>query len=650
MACINVNSRVLSNLNNDDIALSLNQIIDRELAKNVSLMNTGLIDECVNALLELEKERDSAFNAFIPIINPNTYLKSLQPRQSSWKNMNVFARASIIAALLAASAMTANAAYRTATGVDIIENLGNAIHLKLEEWNIINDNEFPESETTSLKSAQIKEENTTEETEREATQTETTAPQIEQIKKSESRPPSTTKKSGYIEQLFGEDDDDEETTAQTTGTPEKTTSEKANIIEPDIEPEKPYVASLEAEFDGFTYDYIYGEELSYKGLRLRAVYSNGEKKDIALGECDYTKSVNMNVTADYTLRVIYESCVLKIDITVRPDEETRGAKRCENDDFEYFLADKGAYVTKFKGNQKDINLDTVDGNSVYAIGSGVFKDSDIQSIKAQNVKKIFPAAFENCDALKSAEFSSDLSFIGHSAFKNSKVEEITLSDNIKEIPESLFENCRALKKVVLGANTKKIGYSAFSECEALETVLNTANITDAAAFAFYNCTLLEADSSLSKLESAGEYAFAYCKKLDFGALSTNINKIGKYAFAYCTKLTEVNIPSGFTSIPEGAFRGAHISTLTLPEGLKIIEDYAFMSTEFRDLTVPDSVERVGTYALYSVRMRTASFGRNIKEMGENAVFKSTRLNMSVYKDTAAYDYAVENKINFTVIE
>ena len=652
MACINVNTRVLNNLNNDDIASSLNQIIDRELAKDVSLMNTQLIDECVNALLEQEKERDSTFNAFVKIKNPNVFLKSIQPEQRGWKSMNVFARASIIAALLAASAMTANAAYRTATGIDIIENLGNTIHSKLEEWNIIDKNEDPRFEITDINTTHIKEENTSEFSNSEITTKEetTTTAHIEQIKRAITEAPSTTEKRGYIEQLIGEDDDEEnETTARPNRVPENTT-EKASIVEPEHKPEKAYVSALEANYNNFKTDYIYGEELSYKGLSLKAVYSDGSKKEVALSECDYTKSVNMNVTADYTLRIIYENCVVKIPITVRPDEETRGAKKCENEDFEYFLSDKGAYVTKFKGKQTNIDLDTVDGNIVYAIGSEVFKDSDIESISARNVKKLFAYAFENCFSLKTAELGDSLTYLGSSVFKNSGIEEITLSGNITEIPSSLCEGCKSLKKVTLGANTKKIGYSAFSECEALESVLNTGKIKVAGAFAFYNCTLLEADSTFAQLEEADEYAFAYCKNIDFGALSANINEIGKYAFAYCNKLVEVNIPSGFTSVPEGAFRGAHISTLTLPEGLKRIEDYAFMSTEFRELTVPDSVEKIGTYALYSVRMRNITFGKNVEKMGENAVFKSTRVNMNVFANSVPFEYAIENNIKYTIIE
>jgi len=635
MACISINTRVLNNLNNENISAALNEIIDNELSKDVSRMNTTLVDDCVNALIELEKEENNSFNALVPLLNSNEFLKSVSPKQSTWKNLNVFARASLIAAILAASALTANAAYKTATGGDLFVDIGAAIHSTLEDLNII---KSTDNKNKSI--VHISDDNEKEKTEQHTTTQDAEPSQIAYI-------PEETTARGNIDQLG--DDEEDEAPSKPYRTPENTT-EQASIVEPEYPPEKPYVTALEAEYNNFKTDYIYGEELSYEGLKLTAIYSDKSKKEVSLSDCDYTKSVNMNTTADYTLRIIYENCVVKIGITVRPDEETRGAEKCENEDFEYFLSDKGAYITKYKGSAKNISLDTVDNSSVYAIGAEVFKDSDIESITALNVKKIFNSAFENCFSLKTADFGSDLCYLGSNAFKNSAIEELTLSDNITEIPQSLCENCKALKKVTLGANTSVIGNSAFSECEALETVLNTSNITEADAFAFYNCSELETDSPLNKLEKAEEYSFAYCKNISFGALSESINQIGKYAFAYCSKLTEVNIPFGFTSIPEGAFRGAHISALTLPEGLESIEDFAFMSTEFRELAVPNSVKEIGTYALYSVRLRSISFGRNVEKMGENAVFKSTRLTMNVYANSVPYKYAVENSISYTLIE
>lgn len=657
MACIDIDSKVLCNFNNENIAAALNEIIDKELSKDVSRMNVGLIDQCVDALLELEKEEDNSFKVLIPLMSSSDFLKKLQPTQNKFKSLNVFARASLVAAILAASALTANAAYKNATGVDLLQNLSRVIQTKLEDSGIIktdkqndNDIELIEDNKNPIKTNEIN--NTQETTTHQEITTE--KEKVVSVKNVPSLSPTstaTTTTKPHIDQLGDDEEDDETTTTpSTTKKQPENTTEKASIVEPEYEPEKAYVKALEAEYDNFKTDYIYGEELSYNGLKLKAVMSDESKKEVALSDCDYTKSLNMNTTADYTLRIIYENCVVKIKITVRPDEETRGSEICSNDDFDYFLSSKGAYVTRYKGSDTEINMNVIEGKSVYAIGANVFKNSNIKKITAVYVKKIFASAFENCKELENAVFSDNITYLGEAVFRDSAVKELTLTGSLSEIPESLCENCKQLKSVVLPENTKVVSKSAFSECSALEDLKNTNNIETADDFAFYNCENAQTDSSLSNIKKAGEYAFAYCKKIDFGKLSKDIEEFDKYSFAYCNKLTEVTIPEGTTIIPEGAFRGAHISTLYLPEGLKEIDDYAFMSTEFRELNVPDSVEKVGTYGLYSVRLRNISFGKNIEKLGENAIFKSTRLNMSVYKDTVPYQYAIDNKINYTVIE
>lgn len=677
MAYINVNTRVINNFKNDDISALLNSIIDNELSKDVSRVNTKLVDDCVEAIIKLEQEENDKFSVLIPLVNSNAFLKSLQQEKTTWKNLNVFARTAIIAALLAGTTITANAAYQAATGVNLLGNLGSAIHDKLLDWGVIGNNE--PAPVIDQFWGEDDGDDTTEVTTSAAEQLEeSTIPVSEQS--------ATTKQQStkpHIDQLEGEDDDDSDSTSkkpdsqdvsdkETTRKPPVPTTAQPNTLPPVEEPENIYLVSLNAEFEHFKTDYIYGEELSYDGLKLTAVYSDKSTKPVSLDACSYTKNINMNVTADYTLRIIYESCIVTVNITVRPDEETRGAEICENEDYEYFLTEKGAYITKYKGSETRITLDTVDNNEVYAIGAEVFADSELAYFTAQNVFKIFPnafknckvledcnvpnavyigqSAFENCESLKTAIFSENLTYFGKSVYKNSGIESISVPSGITQVPESLCEACKSLKTAELGKNTEIIGKAAFSECEALESVSNTENIKEVLAFAFYECSAATLDSNVSKLEVAEEYCFAYCNNIDFGALNPNIKEIGPYAFAYCTKLSEVNIPQGFETIPEGAFRGAHIATLTLPEGLKIIDDYAFMSTEFRELTVPNSVEEVGTYGLYSVRLREIRFGRNIKELGQSAVFKSSRLVMYVYKNTAPYEYAVENNINYTLID
>ena len=669
MAHIDVNNRVIDNINRDDMATTLNAIIDAELAKDVSLMDTALVDECVNALLELEKEKDDKFMVLVPLFNPNEFLKRVQPIKTGWHGMNVFMRAGIVAALLASTTFTANAAYQNATGVNLIGNLGDAIQQRLQDLGILKSDDAETIEMTNT----VTEETTTERTAEE----ETTAVKtqklsaiakksvIEQIEGNDDEEETTTKP--RIEQIEGDDEEDEnETTTRRRPTP---TTEKP-IAKPTT-PDAPEVTfeSLSADFDDrFKVDYIYGEELSYEGLTLTAHYSDGTSREISLDETNYTKSVNMTATGDHTLRIIYQTAVIRIDITVRPDEDTRGSVVCENDLFDYMLTKKGAYITAYKGDETTLDIDEVDGHNVIAIGADVFSGKPVKSITAENCEKIFARAFKDCTELevcytpraryigeeafendtnfKHPVFSNDLHYLGNAAYKNSGIQELILQSNIESIPDELCENCASLTIVDLkGAET--VGKNAFSECTALATVSGTDGLRQAEDFAFYNCKNAAFTEKPSKLTRMGNSAFAYCNSIEFGKLY--ITEIDKYSFLYCHKLTEVEIDGKVKVIPEGAFRGSHLESLTLHEGTREIDDTAFMSTSIAKVELPSSLTRIGTYGLYSVKLREVHTSRNLVKIEESAFFRS-KLTMYVYESSYSHTYAFDNNITYVIID
>lgn len=670
MAYINVDNRIMNNLKSDNITAVLNSIIDNELEKDESQIDTKLVNECVDALIALEEENGNNIFGLVPLMSADQFLNTVKPREKGWKSLNAFVRVAVIAAALAGSTFTVNAAVESATGVNIIETIGDAVHDKLENIGLIksggidqfdaddddeedNDNNNEPTTAATVPVTEIKTEPTTVET--------TTAV------------PSTTKHG--IDQFDDSDDDEAPTAKPTTEQSTTQTPVQTTVAEPATKPSDKTIVvlkSLNAEFYNFKTDYIYGEELSYDGLKLTAVYSDGSTKPVELSDCNYTKSVDMNTTGNHTLRIIYETCTVKIDITVRPDEDTRGSEICSNALYDYLLTEKGAYITAYHSNETNINLDLVDGYPVIAIGSGVFAESDAEYVVAHNVEKIFPEAFKDCDklvdcytpsavyigdsafrncvSLEQPVYSPDLTYFGTAVFSNTAITDITIPDTITEIPAELCNDCSSLKTVIFDGKVTKIGNSAFSECTALESVSGTENIIEAGSYAFYNDSVVDFEQPPSKLEIAGDYAFAFCNNLSFGSLSSNIKQIGQYSFSYCYKLNDVTIPSAVTEIPEGAFRGAHISDLIIPDGVKVIENYAFMSTEFTSLNLPDSIERIGTYSLYSVRLKNIYFGKNINSIGSNAVYRSSRLIFYVYDNTAALDYAVTNKINYVILE
>ena len=691
MAHIDMNTRIIDNINNDNIAAALNYMIDSELSKDVSQMNTALIDECVNALLELESDKDNNFALMIPIISSKEYLKMIQPKKAiNWKDINVCTRAALIAALLASTTLTVNAAYEVITGNKLLDDVSNSLHSKLVDWGLIDDEM---SEILPIDTPHIKEEPTTvqeaatddsEEVKTVRLKKPVASKNIEQFNGVDDDNEETTTHH-YIEQFNGDDDDDEETTTKPAieqfngedDDDEETTTRRKpepTTVTPAAEPtthsdEEAVLISLEADYDdSFKLDYVYGEALSYDGLTLTANYSDGSRKNVDIKDTNHTESVNMNVTADYTLRIIYKTCVVTIDITVRPDDDTRGAQVCENELYDYMLTKKGVYITKYKGDETNIDIDKLDGEPVFAIGAGVYSGKNIEHVTAENAQKIFANAFKDCVnletcytprakyignsafendvKLKHPVFSNDLSYLGTAVYKNSGITEISLTENISEVPDELCENCADLASVnLLGAEA--VGKYAFSECTSLVQVSGTDVLTKAGDFAFYNCKSAEFTEKPSKLTAAGDNAFAYCNNIDFGKLY--ITEVAPYGFLYCHKLTNVEIDGRVSVIPEGAFRGCHIDTLKLNEGVSVIDDTAFMSINITEVHLPSTLDKIGTYGLYSTRLRDLYCPRALNSIGSSAFYK-TRLTMHVYKNSYAHTYAYENNIKYVIIE
>lgn len=692
MAHIHIDKKTMANVSCEDLLAIIRDMIHTELQKPESQIDADFVEECVNAMLEIEQDDDNAFVPLVPLVKRQEFIAQITGRRHNFKTLGRFARVAIVAATLAASTVTANAAVEAVTGVNLLAEAGSKVQDKLESLGVIRhtgidvvDGEDDDDDIIPP---------TTEETTTKPTTTEPTTVNTEETTTVTTTTTTKPSNNHHIEVVDGEDDDDDippsttkkPTTTKTTTEPttEPTTKETTtkappppttaeSVTKPSTKDENEVVfVGVEAYFEnGFKTDYIYGEELSYDGLVLMELFSDGTKRELPLEKCNYTRSVDMTKTADYTLRVIYKASIVEIKITVRPDEDTRGAEVCSNEMYDYYLTERGAYVTAYRGDDAEINLDEIDGSKIIAIGEGVFEGKNIEHFTAKNAEKIFPnafkdcgklvyadtpsavyigsSAFENCTALKVPVFSSELDYVGTSVFKNTGLEEVTLPQNITAIPQGMFENCSQLKAVTLLGDVTDIGDSAFSECTALEKLSGAQHIKNVGRLAFYDDTLLTFDDEPMALASVGDYSFAYCNNLNITHITRELRSLGIGSFMYCYNLSDVVLDGSIKSVPSSAFRGAHIESLTLTKGIRSIGDYAFMSTMIKTLTLPDSVTKIGTYSFYITFLREVYFTDKLTEIPENAFYKNSRLTFYVYKDTAPYYYALNHNIKYELL-
>ena len=141
-------------------------------------------------------------------------------------------------------------------------------------------------------------------------------------------------------------------------------------------------------------------------------------------------------------------------------------------------------------------------------------------------------------------------------------------------------------------------------------------VTSIGDYAFYNCNDLESITIPSSVKRIGYVAF-YCDNTDAPILSINISSIKDWCeittdgigrpyrlYLNGDMVTELNIPSGITSIKDKAFTNCcNITSIIIPEGVTSIGDYAFafayggMSCS---VTIPNSLVSIGYYAFTGI--------------------------------------------------
>lgn len=116
-----------------------------------------------------------------------------------------------------------------------------------------------------------------------------------------------------------------------------------------------------------------------------------------------------------------------------------------------------------------------------------------------------------------------------------------------------FYGCTNLTEVNLGGSMTTLRDNAFEECTALKTVVLPDSLTYIGSYAFHNCKALESVSVPGSVDILPSSVFAGCSALQTATLGEGITSIGAYTFEKCSALTSIFLPSTLTQIANQAF-------------------------------------------------------------------------------------------------
>lgn len=320
------------------------------------------------------------------------------------------------------------------------------------------------------------------------------------------------------------------------------------------------------------------------------------------------------------------------------------------------------------------------GKSVTSIGDGTFRDCcELSSITIpKSVTFIGAQALDGCEKLSKIIYNAENAtldkddYLHHNVFdcRLPSLQTIVIGEDVKFIPEEAFSkgnyenfkevifkatkcaDCNApvfphnLKKVTIEDNIKRIPNHIFEGCNAFSSISIPESVNYIGDYAFSGCGNLSSLTLPNCVNYIGDYAFEYCQGLRKINLENSINDIGKYVFSNCSGLYSISLPDYFTSIREGMFHGCSslkdvsfgnsiksigpnafsrcgLSDIELPNSVVIIEENAFSNcSELQSVTLGNSVTTIGDEAFSGcMALSTINMPKSIASVGKDAFSK-----------------------------
>lgn len=153
--------------------------------------------------------------------------------------------------------------------------------------------------------------------------------------------------------------------------------------------------------------------------------------------------------------------------------------------------------------------------------------------------------FYDCSALVSVSFGNRVNMLGaYSFYRCNALRAIRLPDTVEEIGAHAFEECEALERIDLGAGLKAIRSEAFRRCISLRNIdlPNSLELLEHEEYhrgIFQECTALKRVIIGNGIETVSERLFWGCVALEEVVIGRNVETIEDYAFWSCNALSKV---------------------------------------------------------------------------------------------------------------
>ena len=259
-------------------------------------------------------------------------------------------------------------------------------------------------------------------------------------------------------------------------------------------------------------------------------------------------------------------------------------------------------------------------------------------------------AFSDCGKLFFEQFPLKLTTIGENAFYNcSSLTSVTISDNVKSLGSGAFSKCEGITKLNVGCGIVNCGSYPF---------LNSPNIKEI----FVNSTcLLSYMPSTSNLEnlvigdkvtSIPDDCFSSCSKLTTVKIGDGVKSVGNFAFNECESLVSLKIGKGVETIGQFAFNScSNLTSVKFGESLIFIDEFAFSCcSSLNELILPEGLKTLAGCSFDGLDNCSSILIPKSVSFIEYDAFEGFSGTIYCYYDSVGFDYAVENGIDYIIID
>ena len=261
-------------------------------------------------------------------------------------------------------------------------------------------------------------------------------------------------------------------------------------------------------------------------------------------------------------------------------------------------------VSTYKGNIVIPATVDYEGNTyqVTGIAQGAFcgAQETISLTIPEGIKHIGHSAFYGNKGFKTLEFPKSVERIGiYACVLMYGLERVVLPEKLDTIPMGMFQmpspggTSPTLEEVVMPKSCKVIGENAFQGNTKLETLTLPDDLVEIQAGAFSLCKKLKTALPAS-VKNVGRQAFYFVPSPTNQVLSENI-LLEPSSFAYAKGWVNVCIPEHITTIPDHCFDACtNIETLEFSSAMDTIGDHSFHGAKkLRVIILPESLKYMG---------------------------------------------------------